>query len=86
MEFIILGFATFALTSALTGSDGPFGLFYKLRKLKQAKVLECFLCSAVLVGALFALRGSDNVIDWLIVAFALGGFAYFSYKLSNLDF
>lgn len=85
METLVLILSTFAVTSALTGSDGPFGLFHKLRNVKQAGVLECFLCTAVLIGGVFALYNANSFWHWLTLAFALGGGAYFLHALAQLD-
>ncbi len=85
MELLVLAAATYTLTTALTEADGPLGAFYRLRNMKQAKVLECYLCSAVLVGSLFAIYKADNVLNWLITALALAGIATFAHKLTELD-
>lgn len=75
METVILILATYAVSAALTTSDGPFGAFVKLRKLKAMKVLECFLCTSVIIGAIFATYSAGNLLDWLILSFAFGGAA-----------
>lgn len=53
---IILG--TFAITLALTQSEGPYGLFYKLRQNKKVDnfgLLNCFLCTALWVSVILGL-------------------------------
>lgn len=48
MATIALILATTALTWALLDSNGPFGVFYKLRQ--RIDMLECFLCTSFWVS------------------------------------
>jgi len=53
MEALVLIFGTYAITLALTESQGPWGLFYKLRKNKHVDsfgLLNCHICTALWVA------------------------------------
>ena len=53
MELATLIIGTWAITTAFTESDGPYGSLYKLRKQKQINdfgLLECFLCTSFWVA------------------------------------
>jgi hypothetical protein len=77
---LILG--TYAITLALRESDGPFGLLYRLRKVKAVNsfgVLNCHLCTAFWVSlalcAAFGMLwmtlvawGASTLIDKLVKA------------------
>ena len=83
---ITTGFAAFALAVFLTGKDGPFKIFLRLRTMIGTP-LQCFVCSAgfwcVLVlcaidFTLIALLGTHPIVNvfwagWLIIKFSLSG-------------
>lgn len=69
MIYLIL--ANFALTLILVEQDGPYGVIYKLRQ--KLKALKCMTCTSVWVGALLALTDASNILEWLILTFALSG-------------
>lgn len=75
MDFIVLAFATFAVTLMLVEADGPFGIFNRLRR--KLSALRCILCTSVYVGAVFALTASDGFMEWLVLTLALAGAVYF---------
>lgn len=81
MEFLILAFATFYVTTVLSETHGPKGVFTKLRN--KIGMLGCHTCVAVYVGAVFALYIADNPLHWLIITLALAGASTF---LNRLDF
>lgn len=80
------GFAAFALAVFISGKDGPFKIFLRLRTLVGTP-LQCFVCSAGFWSVLFlcvidftliALLGTHPVVNylwsaWLIIKFALSG-------------
>lgn len=85
MDILILVLANFALTTALTESNGPAGVFYKLRQLKGTAMLECFLCTSVLLGAVLALYIAVNPVEWVILSFATAGGATFLNAITEID-
>jgi uncharacterized protein DUF1360 len=74
-SLLLSGFATYSITLVLTSSDGPLGIFARLRK--HLTALQCFLCTSVWVGALIALYTSNSPAEWLIFTFGLSGGAVF---------
>lgn len=78
MDLVLAVFATFALTTMLTDSEGPFEIFVKIRRLKYMTALKCFLCCSVWVGALTAITMDGNyLINWMAVAGASTALDYF---------
>jgi len=85
MEALALVLGTYAVTLALTASEGPWGLFYKLRAIKRVQdfgVLECFLCTSFWVSLILCLSfgrpeiiliawGSSTLIDKVVMAYSV---------------
>lgn len=72
MDFIILIFATGYLTYIITSLDGPFDLFFWLRRATaRVKVLDCAICFSFW-AALLCLFLMDHVPQ-IVYALALGG-------------
>lgn len=64
---IILG--TYVISLVLTNAEGPFGLFYNLRQVKQIDnfgVLNCFMCTALWVALILAI--CFGRVDLLLIA------------------
>lgn len=83
MEFIVLAFATYGLASAITTTDGPFSVFYKLRHMKYSKMFECFPCCAVWVGLLLALIAAPDIGTWFMFGIGAAGASMFLDELAD---
>lgn len=79
MILTVLG--TYWLTLALTQEDGPFGVFYKLRRLKALGVLQCFTCSSLWVAAVLSLLVASNFLEWVLYTLASAGGAAIIYEV-----
>lgn len=80
MDFISLTLGTYAITLILTQADGPYGLIYKLRTIKQVDdfgLLNCYFCTALWValflclitgnlGLFFIAWGGATIIDKVV--------------------
>ena len=58
MDLAALTLGTYAITLVLTQSEGPYGLFYKLRTIKQIDnfgLLNCYLCTAFWIALFLCL-------------------------------
>lgn len=76
MELFITIFATYLITIMLVETEGPLGIFYRLRNIKPIKsygVLNCVLCTSVHVAALTALYLTTNPLDYVMTVLAIAG-------------
>lgn len=73
MELITATIATYALTLVLTSSDGPWGIFARLRAVKGLGALKCFLCTSVWAGAILAIYPATSLLGWPLYTLALAG-------------
>lgn len=51
-DFVMIAFATLYLSEIITGKDGPFGVFTKLRQVPSMGLLRCVWCTAPYVALL----------------------------------
>lgn len=72
--------AVYCITYFLTGLDGPFGMFYKLRHLKGFGALDCFSCTSLYV-AVVVLIVALLLPLWVLYPFAFAGGAIILRKL-----
>lgn len=77
MELLTLVLAVFAITHIVVMTDGPFGVFYKLREKKHIKVMNCFTCFAFWVSLLLGAIASADYYNFFLLTFALTGGATF---------
>lgn len=69
MDYIILGLATFRLSSLLANEPGPFDMFGKLRNAAKGELekgLGCVWCNSVWVGTLFTVL--YLIMPWIVWA------------------
>lgn len=84
MVFIVFSiFAVYSITTILTATDGPHGIFYRLRK--RLKLLECFTCTSVYVGVGIALLSASSLSEWFIYSFGLSGMAIMLHKIAGYE-
>lgn len=83
MEFIIIVFATFAVVEAVAYTEGPLGIFTKLRSMKYSKPFECFTCCAFWAGWLIAGLMGGSLMDCFILGIAGAGGAIFLDYIGN---
>jgi hypothetical protein len=82
MVTIGLVISTYIVTLTLTESDGPWGIFVRLRMWSKLKVLSCFMCTAYWVAAIFALLyGVGIITDDILLLFIAWGGSVITYKL-----
>lgn len=65
MESLAIILGTYAITLALTQSEGAFGSFYKLRKIKWVDdfgLLNCHLCTAFWVSLILSLSFGEPLM------------------------
>lgn len=63
--------ATFMLTYLVTGSEGPYGVLYKLRQ--SLPLFKCFVCTSVWAGGFIALFMTPVFYEWPLFALAFSG-------------
>ena len=81
MEALVLSaFGVYGVTAILTMSDGPFGIFYKLRYVKGFGGLHCFMCTSVYVAAAIALMSASSLLDWVMYTLGFSGVAIFAHN------
>lgn len=82
MEFLILSFATFWITEAIITTDGPFGVFEKLRH-RFEKPFGCFTCLSFWVALVLAAVSAPDIQTWIMCAFGAAGLSLFMDYLSD---
>lgn len=82
MDTVIYLLATYTLTYLFTQTDGPLGIFYRLRK-KFTDLFTCFYCLSVYSGFLIALLTTQGIKQIFIYTFGLAGGAIIIYKLGE---
>lgn len=82
MELLAI-LATYYTTLVLVDTDGPWGMFYRLRRQAYLNALHCFVCTSIYIGALFALVTSHSALEWLVMAIGYAGAATIIYKLGH---
>lgn len=85
MTILLSILATYGVTKMIVDSDGPWGIFYKLRRVSWLGALECYLCLSVYIGAVVALYSAHNVLQWVLYTFAFSGGAILLNKLGERD-
>lgn len=73
MTIVISILATYMLSFLLSETDGPFGIFMRLRNIRLMSALSCYNCTAVWVGAFFALYIAEHPLHWFITSLGLSG-------------
>ena len=70
LELTIASLAVWRVTSLLVSEEGPWNIFYKIRRALNMnyniQVLECFLCTSVWVALPFAFV--YGIIAWLAIS------------------
>lgn len=72
MEIIGLILGTYALSTAITQSDGPWGVLYRIRNnelVKDFGLLECFICVSMWVSILLTIIMG---LPWYFILIAWG--------------
>lgn len=64
MEFLIIAFATWYLSYAVTSSDCPFGLCKRIREaIPLGGLLTCIVCLSLWVGIALALLTGQPIVN-----------------------
>lgn len=71
MNLLLAVLAVFGVVTVITQSDGPGGLFYRLRR--KSNLFTCIPCLSVLVGFLVALVTVDGLKNIIIYTLAYAG-------------
>lgn len=72
MEVVALILGTYALTSSVMYSDGPYSVLYRIRNneaIKDFGVLECFMCASIWVSIILTFILG---LEWLYCLIAWG--------------
>lgn len=85
MELIIATLGTYGITSIMVESDGPFRIFYRLRKLSWLSAFECFLCLSLWVAFLMSVLLADNITQLILYTAASSGGAILIHNYINRD-
>lgn len=72
MIILLAILSVYCITHFLTDLDGPFGIFYKLRRLKGFGALNCFSCTSPYVAVVVALVAL-LLPSWVLYPFAFAG-------------
>lgn len=84
LEFIIGGVVTWHVANLLAKQNGPRDVFARLRAYLSRRqkrsggwfdAITCVTCSSMYVGAVVALWGSENVLEWLAYTLAFSAIA-----------
>ena len=81
METIIAVLAVYGITTLLIDSDGPFGIFWRLRK--KFELFQCFLCLSVWVATIIALLQAHSVGEYLLLTASYSGAAIILYRIAR---
>ncbi len=81
MELIISVLAVYCTTYFITGLNGPWGIFWRLRRINKLGALQCFTCSSIYLSAIISLYSSHTAIEWLIHALAYAGGAILVHEI-----
>lgn len=73
LDFALIALATLYLSEIITGKDGPFGIFAKLRALPSMGLLRCIWCTAPYVALL--MLGVYWFAPPVVYVFAVAGLA-----------
>lgn len=71
----------YGITTILVDTDGPGGIFYKLRQ--KLKALECFICTGFYVAMFASLATAANLFDFIVHTFVILGGAVLLYRLGD---
>lgn len=84
MEFLILVLATFGIAEAITGTDGPFDIFKKLRDMKYSYLFNCFTCFSFWAALTLAVSITPDFETWLLYGLgAAGGSIFLDYLVDR---
>jgi hypothetical protein len=79
LKFVLAVLATWRLTHLLASEDGPVDLIFRLRALLgqslAGRLMDCFNCLSLWIGAPAALFVSHNLLEWFFTWLAISGAA-----------
>jgi hypothetical protein len=89
-RYLVLVIVVWRLTHLISAEDGPFDLILKLRQKAGdsffGKLMDCFYCLSIWIGAAAALYESRKPQEIIILALYYSGTSLLLEKLTNKDF
>jgi len=81
MIFLIALLAVWRLTHLLQAEDGPFMIFFNLRKL--GKLFDCFYCLSIWIALIPSIYLCTTIPNIILYCFALSGGAILLEKITD---
>lgn len=87
LRFVVAALATWRVTHLLAHEDGPADLIVRLRIWLDdsfaGKLMDCFLCLSIWIGALAAIAVTREPVDWVLAWLGLSGAACLLERLGS---